>query len=89
MLTVQPRAVQMQASGGTCTHKLINTSIARLAFKFKSTNNKEYRLNPVYGFIEPQGTRPFVVQKLPGEVKEDILIVQYAEVKLPLIHWRI
>ncbi|EFO26164.1 MSP domain-containing protein [Loa loa] len=80
MLTVQPRAVQIRASGGTCIHKLINTSIARLAFKIKCTNNDEYRFKPIYGFIEPQCSYPIVVQKLSGTVREDIVIVQYAEV---------
>lgn len=80
MLTVQPRAVQIRASGGTSVHKLINISIARLAFKIKSTNNEEYRFKPVYGFIEPQSLYPVIVQKLPGDVKEDIFIIQYAEV---------
>lgn len=81
MLTIQPRAVQVRASGGTCVHKLINTTIARLAFKIKSTNS-EYRFKPIYGFIEPQGLYPIVIQKLPGDVRDDTLIVQYAEVVL-------
>uniref|UniRef100_A0A915Q6R1 MSP domain-containing protein n=1 Tax=Setaria digitata TaxID=48799 RepID=A0A915Q6R1_9BILA len=80
MLTIQPRAVQICATGGTCMHKLINTSIARLAFKIKSTNNDEYRFKPIYGFIEPQGVHSIVIQKQPGNVREDIVIVQYAEV---------
>uniref|UniRef100_A0A0R3S1A6 MSP domain-containing protein n=1 Tax=Elaeophora elaphi TaxID=1147741 RepID=A0A0R3S1A6_9BILA len=80
MLTVQPRAVQIRAAGGTCVHKLVNTSIARLAFKIKSTNNEEYRFKPIYGFIEPQSLHPIIIQKLPGDVREDIFIVQYAEV---------
>ncbi|VDK74627.1 unnamed protein product [Litomosoides sigmodontis] len=79
MLTIQPRAVQVRSSGGTCVHKLINTSIARLAFKIKSTSN-EYRFKPIYGFIEPQGLYPIVIQKLPGDVRDDTFIVQYAEV---------
>ncbi|KAK6109231.1 MSP (Major sperm protein) domain family protein [Brugia pahangi] len=80
MLTVQPRAVQIRASGGSCVHKLINTSMARLAFKIKSTNNDEYRFKPIYGFIEPQSIHPIVIRKLPGEIREDTFIIQYAEV---------
>ncbi|VDK86374.1 unnamed protein product [Onchocerca ochengi] len=67
MLTVQPRAVQICASGGKCVHKLVNTSLARLAFKIKSTNNEVYRFKPVYGFIEPQSSYPVVIQKLLGD----------------------
>ncbi|VDP26398.1 unnamed protein product, partial [Onchocerca flexuosa] len=64
MLTVQPRAVQIHASGGTCVHKLVNTSLTRLAFKIKSTNNEVYRFKPVYGFIEPQSSCPVAIHKL-------------------------
>lgn len=80
MLTVQPRAVQVPASGSTCTHKLVNTSAARLAFKIKSTNNTDYRFNPVHGFIEPQRLHRILIKKLPGDVRDDVFIVQYAEV---------
>ncbi|VDM96713.1 unnamed protein product [Thelazia callipaeda] len=80
MLTVQPRAIQTRATGGTLVLKLVNTSIARLAFKLKSTNNKEYRVNPAHGFIEPQGIYHVAIQKSSGPVKEDTFIIQYAEV---------
>lgn len=80
MLTIQPRAVQIRASGGTCIRKLVNTSMARLAFKIKCNNNEDYRFKPIYGFIEPQSLYPIVIYKSPGDIREDIFIIQYAEV---------
>ena len=42
----------------------------------KATNNDDYRVKPVYGFLDPQGTAPFEITRTAGPAKEDKFIVQ-------------
>ena len=42
----------------------------------KATNNDNYRVKPVYGFLDPQGTSPFEITRTAGPAKEDKFIVQ-------------
>ncbi|KAH7693116.1 MFP1-beta [Aphelenchoides avenae] len=78
-LTADPPAAQVPAGGGTSTHQLTNAGATRIAFKVKSSNNTEYRLKPVFGFIEPGAATPIEVTRLAGPPKEDKLVVQFAE----------
>uniref|UniRef100_A0AC34RPU5 MSP domain-containing protein n=1 Tax=Panagrolaimus sp. JU765 TaxID=591449 RepID=A0AC34RPU5_9BILA len=50
-LAADPPAAQVPAAGGASTHNLVNSGASRLAFKVKSSNNNEYRLKPVFGFV--------------------------------------
>ncbi|KAI6202154.1 MSP domain and PapD-like domain-containing protein [Aphelenchoides besseyi] len=79
-LAVDPPACQVPAAGGTSTHQLNNSGAARLAFKVKSSNNNEYRLKPVFGFVEPGASAPLEITRLNGAPKEDKMVIQYAEV---------
>lgn len=80
MLAILPRVVQVKASGGIYTHQLMNPTSIRLAFKIKSTNNDNYLLNPVFGFIEPQSSSYLVIKRTAGPVKDDFFIIQYTQV---------
>ncbi|KAI6204701.1 Major sperm protein [Aphelenchoides besseyi] len=94
-LAVDPPACQVPASGGTSTHQLNNTGASRLAFKVKSSNNNEYRLKPVFGFVEPGASAPLEITRLVSSLvavlltvfrfrtvlqKEDKMVIQFAEV---------
>lgn len=46
----------------------------------KSSNNNEYRLKPVFGFVEPGASAALEVTRLNGAPKEDKLVIQFAEV---------
>nr|CAD2136478.1 unnamed protein product [Meloidogyne enterolobii] len=51
---VEPAAIQVPASGGNVSLQLMNGNPeVRFAFKLKSSNNEHYRVNPVFGFVEP------------------------------------
>uniref|UniRef100_A0A915AQD3 Major sperm protein n=1 Tax=Parascaris univalens TaxID=6257 RepID=A0A915AQD3_PARUN len=65
--------------GGVSTHTLSNPSGVRLAFKVKSTNNNEYRLRPVYGFVEATGNSPLEITRSAGPPKNDKLVIQFKE----------
>ncbi|XGW24022.1 hypothetical protein V3C99_005882 [Haemonchus contortus] len=76
-LTVDPPAAQVPAAGGKSTHTLANPGEAKMVFKVKSSNNNEYRVNPVYGFIDPAGNATLEVTRLAGPPKEDKLVVHF------------
>ncbi|CAK5082342.1 unnamed protein product [Meloidogyne enterolobii] len=38
----------------------------RFAFKLKSSNNEHYRVNPVFGFVEPGAAAEVEVFRYPG-----------------------
>uniref|UniRef100_A0A915EJ73 MSP domain-containing protein n=1 Tax=Ditylenchus dipsaci TaxID=166011 RepID=A0A915EJ73_9BILA len=63
-LAVDPPALQVPAS----------------AFKIRSSNNENYRLKPVYGFVEPGAASPVEVTRTNGPPKDDKLVVQFIEV---------
>jgi len=79
-ITIDPPLCNVQATGGSSTHQLANTVQNRLAFKVKSSNNNEYRVKPVFGFIEPGASTPLEVIRLPGVPKEDKLVILWAQV---------
>ncbi|KAK0417847.1 hypothetical protein QR680_013238 [Steinernema hermaphroditum] len=79
-LNIDPPNASFAAAGGNAIHQIINLSEQRMGFKVKSSNNEHYRVKPVYGFIPPGGKTPIEIIRLAGPVKEDKLVVQWAEV---------
>lgn len=61
---LEPACASIPASGGSSTHQLINQGTERLAFKVKSSNNDHYRVNPVYGFVEPGASSAIEITRL-------------------------
>ncbi|KAK6731224.1 hypothetical protein RB195_007593 [Necator americanus] len=43
----------------------------------KCSNNNDYRVNPVYGFVDPAGQASLEVTRTGGEPKEDKLVIQW------------
>uniref|UniRef100_A0A1I7ZC85 MSP domain-containing protein n=1 Tax=Steinernema glaseri TaxID=37863 RepID=A0A1I7ZC85_9BILA len=80
VVAMDPPSCQVSATGGTSTHHVVNQGAARLAFKVKSSNNAQYRIKPVYGFVDEGARTPVDVIRQTGPPKEDKLVVQYAEV---------
>jgi hypothetical protein len=62
-LSIEPAQATVPSTGGTSSHQLSNTGAARLAFKVKSSNNAEYRLKPVFGFVEPGAMAELVITR--------------------------
>ncbi|CEF64209.1 MSP domain and PapD-like domain-containing protein [Strongyloides ratti] len=79
-LNIDPPTGQYPAAGGKSSHKIINTTESRHAFKVKTSNNECYRVKPVYGFVEGKAQCDFDVVRLSGPPKEDKIVVQWAEV---------
>ncbi|CAJ0577515.1 unnamed protein product, partial [Mesorhabditis spiculigera] len=78
-LTVDPPAGVVPAAGGKVTHTLANGGAAKVVFKVKSSNNTEYRLNPVFGFVEPGAQAPVEITRTAGPPKEDKLVIEYGD----------
>jgi len=62
--TIEPSSAQFNAKGGVSSHKLSNPGENRIAFKIKCSNNDHYRMNPVYGFVEPGATANIDIHRL-------------------------
>ncbi|VDM45904.1 unnamed protein product [Toxocara canis] len=78
-LLADPAEANVPAGGGVSAHTLRNPSAVRLAFKVKSTNNNDYRLKPVYGFVDATGCSPLEITRSAGPPKEDRLVIQFKE----------
>ncbi|EGT42365.1 hypothetical protein CAEBREN_00414 [Caenorhabditis brenneri] len=76
-LTADPQACTVPAAGGASTHKLVNAGAEKLVFKIKSSNNKEYRVSPVFGFIDPSGSKDLTITRNAGAPKEDKLVIYF------------
>ncbi|CAL2037258.1 hypothetical protein CAEBREN_03790 [Caenorhabditis brenneri] len=77
-LTADPPACTVPAAGGTSTHKLINAGAEKMIFKIKSSNNNEYRISPVFGFVDPSGSKDIQITRTAGGPKEDKLVIHFA-----------
>ncbi|EGT48750.1 hypothetical protein CAEBREN_06954 [Caenorhabditis brenneri] len=77
-LTADPPACTVPAAGGASTHKLMNAGADKLVFKIKSSNNNEYRISPVFGFIDPSGSKDITITRTAGAPKEDKLVIHFA-----------
>ncbi|VDM56384.1 unnamed protein product [Angiostrongylus costaricensis] len=77
-LTIDPPAAAVPAAGGKSTHTLANSGEAKVIFKVKCSNNTDYRLKPVFGFVDPAGTAPLEITRTSGAPKEDKLVIQWA-----------
>ncbi|VDM47196.1 unnamed protein product [Toxocara canis] len=65
-LFVEPQKVTFTTQGGRSNHILINESNVRLAIKVRSSNNKYFRVNPVYLFLDSGTMNELEVLRLPG-----------------------
>ncbi|PIO76315.1 MSP domain protein [Teladorsagia circumcincta] len=76
-LTVEPLEAAVPAARSKSTHQLTNDTDQRMIFKIRSTNNDEYRVRPVFGFVDPAGNASIEETRLNGPPKEDRIVVQF------------
>ncbi|GMR37253.1 hypothetical protein PMAYCL1PPCAC_07448 [Pristionchus mayeri] len=80
-VVADPSTCDLPVGGGTSTHQLINSCVKRVAFKVRTSNNKYYRIKPVFGFIDAGNSSTLEITRLPGGPdKADRLHVVYVEV---------
>ncbi|KIH55247.1 MSP domain protein, partial [Ancylostoma duodenale] len=78
-LTVDPPAATFPTTGGKLTHVLKNPRPKRMVYKIKCSNNYDYGINPVYGFVEANTNAVITVTRLAGAPKEDKMVIQFVE----------
>ncbi|RCN49318.1 MSP domain protein [Ancylostoma caninum] len=78
-LTVDPPVATFPTTGGKMTHLLKNPRPKRMVFKIKCSNNYDYGINPVYGFVEANANAIITVTRLAGAPKEDKMVIQFVE----------
>ncbi|KAK6040988.1 MSP domain protein [Cooperia oncophora] len=92
LLTVEPAKSTFSAAGGKATHTLLNAGDTRVVFKVKCSNNKDYRIKPVYGFVEPIGSHLVFVVRLAGPVKDDKMVIQFGlsppDISVPVVAFK-
>ncbi|GMT15120.1 hypothetical protein PFISCL1PPCAC_6417 [Pristionchus fissidentatus] len=80
-VAADPATCDLQVVGGISTHQLVNSGPKRVAFKVRTSNNKYYRIKPVFGFIDSGQSSALEITRLPGGPdKPDRLHVVYVEV---------
>ncbi|CAI2349095.1 unnamed protein product [Caenorhabditis sp. 36 PRJEB53466] len=75
LLRASPNKLPFAPTGGVQTVVVANSSKSRKAFKVKTSDNLLYRVNPVYGFVEPGGKISIDVLRHNGEQKTDHLVL--------------
>uniref|UniRef100_A0AC34FZ23 MSP domain-containing protein n=1 Tax=Panagrolaimus sp. ES5 TaxID=591445 RepID=A0AC34FZ23_9BILA len=78
-LAVEPPVCPISAAGGKSKHKLINQCSCRLAYKVKSSNNSNYGVNHIFGFVNVGETVDFEITRKAGKPKADKLIIMFNE----------
>uniref|UniRef100_A0A1I7X9N9 MSP domain-containing protein n=1 Tax=Heterorhabditis bacteriophora TaxID=37862 RepID=A0A1I7X9N9_HETBA len=76
-LTVDPPACMVPSTGGSSIHQLSNAGEVRLVFKVKSSNNTEYCIKPVFGFVDAGTGAPLEITRMAGIPKEDKLVILF------------
>ena len=79
-LDLEPQCINFASfEEGRQQPTLRNNRTARIAFKIKCSDNSIYRIQPVYGFIDPMSSIPVEIQRLAGAPKSDSIVIQYTE----------
>lgn len=75
---VIPADATIPASGGESTHQVHNNSDQRMMFKVKISNTDDYRVHPVYGFVDASGTTDLHIFRRSAPAKTDKMVIQFA-----------
>ncbi|EYC39583.1 hypothetical protein Y032_0650g1132 [Ancylostoma ceylanicum] len=72
-LTIDPPAASVPAAGGKSAHTLANAGEAKVLFKVKCSNNNDYRVNPVFGFVDPAGQTPLEITRTVSQISSELI----------------
>ncbi|KHJ98098.1 MSP domain protein [Oesophagostomum dentatum] len=72
-----PHSVIFDADGGSVQYTLTNCGMTDLAFKVKSSNNKDYRFKTVFGFAKSGQKVNIEITRSKGPPKNDRFVVVY------------
>ncbi|CAD5219516.1 unnamed protein product [Bursaphelenchus okinawaensis] len=78
-LAVVPPVCPISATGGKSKHKLVNQCGVKLAYKVKCSNNGNYSVNKVHGFVDVGDQGDLEITRIAGKPKADKLVVAFAQ----------
>uniref|UniRef100_A0A0M3IH99 Major sperm protein n=1 Tax=Ascaris lumbricoides TaxID=6252 RepID=A0A0M3IH99_ASCLU len=76
-LLIYPQFAIFEQRGGASRHTLTNRSQQRIAIKVKCSDNRLYKVNPVYSFLDPGASEQLDVARGGGFKKKDKLILMF------------
>ncbi|CAJ0569792.1 unnamed protein product, partial [Mesorhabditis spiculigera] len=80
-LSADRHRADFSENGGRQEMMLVNTGEKKVAVKIRSSNNKMYRVDPVYMFVDQGQAQLLVINRMPGgPAKDDKLVVEYVHV---------
>uniref|UniRef100_A0A1I7U2I9 Major sperm protein n=1 Tax=Caenorhabditis tropicalis TaxID=1561998 RepID=A0A1I7U2I9_9PELO len=79
VLTVDSSICLIPVTGGTSTHQLINKGTIKLIYKIESSNNDDYHITPVFGFIDRFEKKEIIITRTAGEEEDDELVIHFAD----------
>ncbi|KAI6226529.1 Major sperm protein [Aphelenchoides fujianensis] len=77
LLSVDPERASFLPTGSRSEHMIANLGEKRAAVKVRCSDNALFRVNPVHMLIDAGQCQNLVVTRLPGEAKEDKLVLTY------------
>ncbi|CAJ0579143.1 unnamed protein product, partial [Mesorhabditis spiculigera] len=79
LVAVQPRAASFGVEGGASQHSITNKGKTRVAVKVKCSDNRLYKVSPVFTFIDPGQTVALSIARGEGDSKKDKLVIMVLE----------
>ncbi|KHN80291.1 Uncharacterized protein Tcan_17022 [Toxocara canis] len=76
-LLVYPQFAVFEQQGGASKHTLTNRGQQRIAIKIKCSDNRLYKVNPVYSFLDPGASEQLDVARGGGFKKKDKLVLMF------------
>ncbi|VDP07714.1 unnamed protein product [Heligmosomoides polygyrus] len=74
--SVTPSDANVPAAGGQTMHQIHNNSDQRMMFKVKLSNADDYRVSPVFGFVDASSNANIEVIRKSGAPRNDRMVVQ-------------
>ncbi|GMR57160.1 hypothetical protein PMAYCL1PPCAC_27355, partial [Pristionchus mayeri] len=82
-IAITPDRCNISAAGGTSKHKMVNQCDRKLAFKVRSSNNSNYSVNMIGGFIDVAETKEFIITRRAGKPQPDKLLICFCDATGP------
>ncbi|CAJ0941575.1 unnamed protein product, partial [Mesorhabditis belari] len=79
LVSVHPRTASFSKLGGTSQHTVTNRGKTRVAVKIKCSDNKLYKVSPVFAFIDSGQSVGLSIARGEGAAKKDKLVVMILE----------
>ncbi|VDM41661.1 unnamed protein product [Toxocara canis] len=80
-LIVYPPVAEFITIGGAAKHVLTNNGASRLVIKIKCSNNRLYKVSPVYSFLDAGSSRDLEICREEGSARNDKLLIVYKEAR--------